>query len=187
MMIRQAVPADGQISAYLIRLAIQDIAEALTSEQEEEAILEVLHYFFSHPDNRLSYENTLIIEIEGNVAGLIVTYLGSDAEQLDGPIVDRLREKNNNSEITTEKEAEPEDFYIDTVSVNPQFWGRGIGTALIEAAQELAISKGHRRISLNVEVENTRAHGLYNKLGYKTVNRRQINGHDYEYMVKQLS
>ncbi|MBA9028692.1 GNAT family N-acetyltransferase [Peribacillus huizhouensis] len=187
MLLRQAKPADAPISAYLIRLAIQDIAEALTDEQEEKAILDVLQYFFSHPNNRLSYENTLIIEIAGNVAGLIVTYLGSEAEQLDRPIVKRLREKNNNSEIMTEKEAEPGDFYIDTVSVNPQYWGKGVGTALIEAAELLGKSKGHRRMSLNVEVKNTRAHRLYSKLGYKSVNCRQINGHDYEYMVKHLS
>ncbi len=43
---------------------------------------------------------------------------------------------------------------------------RGIATQLSEAAEELVRSRGHRRIALDVDVENEAARALYERLGY---------------------
>jgi GNAT superfamily N-acetyltransferase len=47
-----------------------------------------------------------------------------------------------------------------------QTWGRGIGTARVAAAEQLVAERGRRGLGLGVEVENTRARGLYEHLGY---------------------
>ena len=44
---------------------------------------------------------------------------------------------------------------------------RGIGTPLVEAAEELARSRGHNMVGLAVGVENVRAHELYSRLGFR--------------------
>lgn len=44
---------------------------------------------------------------------------------------------------------------------------RGIGTELSRATEELVRSRGHRRIGLDVDVENTAARTLYERLGYR--------------------
>ena len=45
MNIRRAKQSDAEAAARLIRMAIKDIAEALTGEEEEERILEVIAQF----------------------------------------------------------------------------------------------------------------------------------------------
>jgi GNAT superfamily N-acetyltransferase len=45
-------------------------------------------------------------------------------------------------------------------------WGRGIGTALIQAAEATARQSGHDRLILAVGVDNPNARRLYERLGY---------------------
>ena len=61
-------------------MAIGDIAEALTGEEKEERILEVMAQFFKQEKNRLSYENCFVCDVDGKVAGLILVYFGGDAQ-----------------------------------------------------------------------------------------------------------
>jgi GNAT superfamily N-acetyltransferase len=43
---------------------------------------------------------------------------------------------------------------------------RGVGRALLEAAEDWARGRGHPFISLNVFTQNTRARSVYERLGY---------------------
>jgi GNAT superfamily N-acetyltransferase len=44
--------------------------------------------------------------------------------------------------------------------------GRGIGTALVRAAEDTARKLGHRRLTLAVGIDNPKARRLYERLGY---------------------
>jgi ribosomal protein S18 acetylase RimI-like enzyme len=52
-------------------------------------------------------------------------------------------------------------------AVNPKLQSRGIGTALMGAAEELVCSRGFGGIVLGVEDANPRARRLYERLGYE--------------------
>jgi GNAT superfamily N-acetyltransferase len=43
---------------------------------------------------------------------------------------------------------------------------RGIGTLLMRKAEQSILARGFRRVVLGVDVENTRAHAFYERLGY---------------------
>lgn len=184
--IRKATQDDATVTAPLIRLAIQDIAEALTGEVKEERILEVLADFFRQKRNRLSYENCFVFDMDGLVIGLILCYFGGEAAELDEPLAARLRMVKNDPSLTIEKEADIEDFYLDTLCVESAYSGQGIGTALIQFAEQYAKEKGYARISLVVEQNNFKAQQLYTKLGYSPVKMIVIHHHQYEYRVKSL-
>ena len=51
--------------------------------------------------------------------------------------------------------------------VSDEMRGRGVGQALIEAAERDLAGKNIRRVAVNARFERTRAHGFYEKLGYK--------------------
>jgi ribosomal protein S18 acetylase RimI-like enzyme len=53
-------------------------------------------------------------------------------------------------------------------AVTPALRGRGIGTALMAAAEECVCSRGFGAIVLGVEDSNPRALRLYERLGYET-------------------
>lgn len=56
--------------------------------------------------------------------------------------------------------------HIEVLAVDPGARGRGVARALVNAAEAWARGSGLRRISLNVWVQNERARGLYEHLGY---------------------
>jgi ribosomal protein S18 acetylase RimI-like enzyme len=58
---------------------------------------------------------------------------------------------------------------VATVGVLPQYRGRGIGKALMEACE--AELNGIGVITLNVRLSNRTAIGMYEKLGYRGVSR----------------
>lgn len=72
------------------------------------------------------------------------------------------------------------------MSVSPQFGGQGIGTKLIQAAEEKARERGYDKIAMAVVTDNTRAYSLYLHLGYEVDKEITINGHIYYHMVKSL-
>ena len=56
---------------------------------------------------------------------------------------------------------------IGDVFVPAELRGRGIGTELSEAAEQLARARGHRQISISASIANDGALRLYRRLGYR--------------------
>ena len=63
--------------------------------------------------------------------------------------------------------AGPDEFIVDSLAVDPASRGRGIGTALMERAEERARSMGKATVSLGVIGENVGAIRLYERLGFE--------------------
>ena len=64
--------------------------------------------------------------------------------------------------------AGPYEFIVDSLAVDRSSRGMGVGTALMQRAEEMAGSVGKRTMSLGVIGENEGAIRLYERLGYKT-------------------
>ena len=56
--------------------------------------------------------------------------------------------------------------HVEVLAVDPAARGRGVARALMQAAESWARRQGFARISLNVWMQNERARGLYEHLGY---------------------
>ncbi len=186
MTIRSARPQDAVAAARLLYDALHDVAHRLTGEESEENAIEVLEQYFRAEEGRLSYRQSAVKEIDGEVAGIIVAYGGDQAAELDRPILDRLRKLKNDPSVTLDQEADEDEYYIDTLSVSPQFGGKGIGSALILHAENRAKELKYNKIALAVVTDNHRAHSLYDRKGYKTDKDIMINGHVYHHMVKPV-
>ncbi len=185
-MIRQARKEDRSEAAVLMVDAIHDIANALTGESDKSRVIKQMERFFCEEVNRLSYRNCLVKTIGEQPVGIVVAYHGKDAPTLDAPILSHLKNNNGGVAATLDREADPTDYYIDTVSVSPEFGGRGYGTELLQAAIQHAKEKGYRTVSLNVEKDNTKARKLYERLGFEWKKDIIIHHHTYGYLVKSL-
>ena len=73
-MIRQAVAGDAVEAVLLIVQAIGDIAFVLTGTTDSREAASVLNEFFSQEDNRVSYQNALVLEEEGEPVGMALFY-----------------------------------------------------------------------------------------------------------------
>ena len=55
---------------------------------------------------------------------------------------------------------------VQSLRVHPAFRGLGIGSRLLEAAEQCARERSHGELGLSVSVENPHAHRLYERCGY---------------------
>ena len=156
-MIRKAKKTDAKLVAPLLYNALHEIAEKITGSTDEAEVLLGLETWFSKENNRLSYENCFVYEQDESAVGVIVAYHGSEATQLDAPIVHHLRELHKDESITLEKEAELDEYYMDTLSVSSVYGGKGIGSKLFNEVEKIASGV----ISLEVRVSNTNAIEFY--------------------------
>ncbi len=189
-MIRRAKQEDKESAAQLLYDALHDIGYQLTGARTREEALSGLATLFAEKGNRISHELTLVKEIDGKVVGLVVYYHGSRAEELDRPIIERLRRLHQNQEFTLDKETYDDEWYIDTLSVTPSLQRREIGTQLIKAVEKNALEQALRlpvKVALNVEVGNLAAYRLYQRSGYVKEGEISINKNTYLHMVKKIA
>jgi ribosomal protein S18 acetylase RimI-like enzyme len=64
-------------------------------------------------------------------------------------------------------EARSRYFYIAELSVSEAMRSQGVGSQLIAAIEDLARARGHHTTVIGVLVKNTRAHALYDRLGFR--------------------
>ena len=183
VIIRQARKEEASQIAELFMMAwpVDEIMESngLTREQLHEAITLIA----ASEETIYSYENTLVAEINGKVAGAMCAYDGADYQRLKQPIVDVLGPDCGFAKM---KETEAGEFYLDSVGVLPEYRGRGIASRIIEAQCERAASLGHKVAGLIVDIDKPQVEAIYTKLGFIYLDDKDFFGHTMKHMVKNL-
>jgi ribosomal protein S18 acetylase RimI-like enzyme len=185
-MIRPAIPRDAAEAVPLICRAIGELAFVLAGTPDVQEMVSILSDFFKQDDNRLSYQNALVMEEEGQLVGLVLLYDGAKARELDVPLERAAAARSGDFNYRIPTEPEVSEFYLDTLSVIPRCQGRGYGHILIEAGCDRARQLQHSRIALLVEVDNPAAKRLYDRLGFRADYTRLLAGHEYTHMVLSL-
>jgi ribosomal protein S18 acetylase RimI-like enzyme len=185
-MIRQAVRSDAVKAVPLILQAIGHIAFVLTGTTDDQETVFILNEFFGQEDNRISYQNALVLEEDGEMVGVAILYDGAIARELDASLERAAAKKSGDSNYCIPTEPEASEFYLDTLCVSPHYRGKGYGRKLIEAACDRARKLGHRRMALMVELDHAPAIRLYERLGFRTDYIKRIAGQDYFHMVRSL-
>ena len=185
VIIRQARPEDAEKIAPLIINAIGNIANHMTAQKGPAAVLEKVADMIRGEHTRHSHRYTYTALVNGEIAGALVLYHGNQAEALDRFLIEQLQKQGH--ERTIESEAHLDEWYIDTVSVDPACQGQGIGSKLFEFAEELVLSQGGGKLSLNVDIDKEGAIRLYKRLGYSISEPWTIIGEPFHHMVKLVS
>jgi len=185
-MIRPAKPADTEEVVPLIIQAMGKLAKKLTNVEDDEIINKIFKHFFRQDNNQYSYENTLVYEDEGKILGSLNAYDGGKLLKLRLPFLAYLTEHYQANNTGQGTETQSGEFYLDTISVNPNAQGKGIGKQLIKAGIDWAKQLGHHTVGLLVEQNNGRALKLYQNMGFVTQNEKQFMGGRYHHMVFKL-
>lgn len=64
---------------------------------------------------------------------------------------------------------------LGAIYVDPDYWGNGIGTILLEAFEEFCRQQGYDTIQFQVLVKNDIGASFYQKHGYDVIDERQVN------------
>ena len=172
--IRPALAQEAEPLAALMNMAGEGIPLYLWTRMAEagQDPMEVGAGRVRREEGGLSYRNTFVAAVGEEIGGMLLNY------RLDDPYeVGSLEEYPEVVRPLVELEAmAPGSWYINAVAVSPDFRRRGIGTMLMNHAEELARDAGTAEISLIVADENRGAVDLYKKLGYQQRGSRPVIG-----------
>jgi ribosomal protein S18 acetylase RimI-like enzyme len=174
---RPATPDDAPFAAPLLYdIARRDVDALFTGLVAGSSPLDIVEKFYRAPGGMFSWRNTELALHEGLPVGLITAYgvaskMGSSAWLVRaagqmgvgalmllawrGVVVARARQHNQHNS-----------WFIAFVGVDPQRQSLGIGSSLIERSVQRARASGCSCVELDVDVDNPRAQGLYERLGF---------------------
>jgi ribosomal protein S18 acetylase RimI-like enzyme len=136
-----------------------------------------------------SYRNAIIAEVDGKVTGALIGYpVAAEPEPVDTdgtpPMFVPLLELENLAAAT---------WYVNAVAAFPEARGLGVGSMLMQWAEQRASKLGLQGVSLIVSDANPGARKLYDRRGYKETARRPMikeqwrnGGKDWVLMIKSI-
>jgi len=184
-MIRKALKEDAEQVVRLMCVPMMEVARYLTGKQEDEAVFGGMTRFYLREDTQYSYVNTLVYVADGSIAGSITAYDGAKLDELRKNAFYMLAPVQG-AESPLSDETEAGEYYIDTLSVDPAWRGKGIAGRLIEAVCQRAADEGHKRMGLIVDPANEGARRLYARSGFEEAGTRDFFGTAYIHMIKDI-
>ena len=192
MQLRQARPEDAAALALLIDLAGEGLPHHLWAEQAEPGMEPILIGVerAAGDSGGFSYRNAHVLEIDDQVAAMLLGYRLDDPYQLPQPdqcpaVVWPLLE--------LEAQA-PGSWYINAVATFEAYRGQGLASELMTLAGQLAQQSGAVEASLIVAEQNRNALALYRNLGYEVRERQPLiawpngpHGGDWLLMTRGLT
>lgn len=173
--IRPAIKADCLTIAKLYSISSDGVADYIWTQLAKpgDDILTVGQHRYEEEHSNFSYRNCLVVEVEQNIAGMMVAFpitnpesdeslAGKDADPVLAPYAD-LEEYDS--------------YYICGIAFFPEYRGLGIGKKLMAMAENKCRELGFNRLSLVVFDQNVGAKKLYLALGYKTVMTANVVAH----------
>ncbi|MDJ0777232.1 MAG: GNAT family N-acetyltransferase [Gammaproteobacteria bacterium] len=176
--IRSATSDDARDIASLIAISSDGVAQI---EWYEEAgrqhcdPLDIGERTYKNPHGDYSFNNAAIVEISGEVAGMLLAFEMPAAEPRNP--ANRPAASDDNVFAPYIYLEEPDSWYVCGVALYPQYRGQGLGTRLMHLANEQARDNGYSVLSLVAFEQNKGAVNLYEKLGYTVVDHAPIVPH----------
>jgi len=181
LIIREATMADSERIASYLFLVMEDFFYLFMGIKDAVAVKKLLYRFVKSEENQYSYQNCLVVEIDGKVIAALNYYDGANLIPLREPVLQYIK-ANFNSGFNPENETQAGEYYIDSIGVDPDWQGQGIGTKLLKFVIEKQVVQNGQTMGLLVEYEKTDAKRLYLKLGFKPVGKKILVGKQLEHL-----
>ena len=192
-------PARRSDAADIARLVVMawpvDAFLAYGKGQTVDDLIALVAEVAEKEDTLYSYRNTVVAEpvpADGfsenqPVVGIMIGYDGAQLHRLRRPVEEAFASRFGASDMKWDDETGPGEFYYDSIAVDPQYRGYGIGSALFGAMDRKAAEEGFDVVGLLVDLDNTSAERLYERLGFRTVGEKDFFGHRMKHKQKRLA
>ena len=162
---------EGRVFARYLDVAAESAFRAMLGRRSERIVAEA----YAKPGHDLSYERVTFAERDGSIVGMALGYTADQHRRSsDEPLSDAAGIAALRMSIVTSLgrrvfrfiETVPDgDFYLQSVAVDDDQRGSGIGSMLIDHAENTARAHGCERIVLDVAANNQIARRLYEHRG----------------------
>ncbi|MFQ5935923.1 MAG: GNAT family N-acetyltransferase [Acidiferrobacterales bacterium] len=180
---RPARIEDSQKIAELFKISSGGVADyvwsTLALEYPGLSLLEVGARRYASDQTVFSYKNCVVVENDGEVIGMLVSFPISDGSRRDTERRKKPAQSSTEPDVLApyNKLEAPGSWYICAMAVSPEFRGQGLGTKLLEIARRQARDKGFHELSLIAFEQNTGAVRLYERNGFTIVDRAAVVPH----------
>ena len=183
LLIRNATLEDASFVARCL-LAAMEIVEMEDNSKASDEFLRSVTNSCQKEDELYSYKRAKIAELDGRVAGCLISYDGEGYEQLRKTTFERLLRENGLDLTKNPLETGPGEYYLDCMAILPEYRGKGIGLQLMKDGIELAKRKNIHRVTLLVDRSHPRLKSYYCQLGFSPM--CEMAAFDSEYIKMKL-
>lgn len=162
------------------------IYDALGFDNPSGEIFDMFVDVCKREDVLYSWTNTLVAEVNTIPVGIITSYLGDNYIKMKTITFNLLERHGGWDYADMDLEAYPGEYYIDSLSVCPQYRKQGVGAALINAAIDSAKLCGAKIVTLACHPHNDNAYKFYTSSGFEYESDLFIFGENYWKMVKNI-
>jgi len=181
--VRRMLEEDVDLVVDLYYEAFWDKAVALKNLDKDLALELIKVVLFKHP---LNYQNYHIGLVDGQALGFIKLMTHESQEKMAMPSWSLIKSIGLFKLVKTglllsliEERVKKGDLYIETLATHPKARGQGLGTHLLQFADQVVLGDGTlNRVSLAVIGRNSRAKALYYRQGFvvdKALESRILN------------
>jgi ribosomal protein S18 acetylase RimI-like enzyme len=189
---RAATPEDADALAVLVNMAGDGLPLYLWTRMARpgEDAWQVGRSRALREEGGFSYLNSIIADLSGDTAGCLIGYaLAEEPADTDLASVPPMFAPLEELEALA-----PNTWYINVVAVMPEFRGQGVGSRILERAEQAASEADRPGLSLIVADANVGARRLYARAGFNEIARRPIvkeqwptEARDWVLMIKSLA
>lgn len=186
MKIIEATKEDARLIGQVVVEAVgEEITAGFAGDRSRADVVELFTRLAAREDSQYSYRNTLkAVDDSGNPMGFIVGYDGAQLHELREAFFEEARlVLGREMSGKMADECQPDEFYLDSLAVFPQYRGRGIAGALINAMAARAARHG-KPLGLLCDKTNDRARRLYEWLGFRKVGETPFAWEIMDHLVK---
>jgi ribosomal protein S18 acetylase RimI-like enzyme len=179
---RPATIDDCYKIAQLFSMASDGVANymwsTLTKDYPGLTPIEIGSKRYANDQSVFSYKSCIVAERDGEVIGMMATYPIEEASESNSKATTELKELSDEPDILAPYSMEaPGTWYICALALFPEFRGQGLGTQFLSIARQQAQEKGFQELSLLCFEQNTGAMKLYQRNGFKVIDRAAIVPH----------
>lgn len=179
--LRETRPDDASTCGALLFATWPHLYHALLGD--ERRARGVLARLFAAPGNTFSFDATRVAERAGRIVGLASSYPADQGQRrARASLVPALRALGPFGFARVLRAVwriadasmgvDPRHFYVANVAVAADTRGGGLGTMLLEDAEQKARKKGLRGVSLELEGNDPVIRHFYERAGYQVVEER---------------
>lgn len=187
MRIINAEKTDAPLIADVVITAVgEEITKDFAGDKGVEAVKTMFTRLAARDDSQYSYRNAMkSIDDNGIPMGFIIGYDGALLHELRLAFFEEAKEVlGKDMEGKMPDETVPDEFYLDSLAVFPEYRGRGIAGELIKAMSRRAADSG-KPLGLLCDKSNGRARRLYESLGFRIIGETPFSSEMMYHMQKK--
>ena len=183
--VREAQQDDAGQIAPLIDIIFDEMELDELEDVPEPGLAKVITRAYQTDTYLSSKASTVVAEANGQVVGVVFGYPSENEDDINNVLINLSKKSADfKAPYIPDSETNSDEWYLDSIAVDPDWQGHGIGSKLLAAVPRMALNDGKSVNGLNVDFENPEAKKLYERKGFKTVGTQMIGDHLYEHMQK---